>query len=107
MKGVRDVLGPRFKGTLIEDPVLEPFFITQDAGGGFTVHRKRFNARGELKYSDVCYPVSFSACLSRIAKEKLGEPGKSFATIQEYLDRWKEICNEIENVYKNWGINQL
>lgn len=102
---VLEILGPTFKGTVIEDPVLDPYFITYS--GGFTVSKKRLDPKGNLKYRDLCYPSSFLGCLDRIAKEKLHEDGTAYSTVQEYIEKWKEISNTLLDAYKNWEISNI
>ena len=100
---VLETLGPRFSGTLIEDPALEPFFITADQGGGYTIHKKRVDSKGQLKFSDICYPGTIETCLLRIIKEKLNEPGKAFDTLDKYFQRANEIAQEIRVALENRG----
>lgn len=104
---IKTVLGPQFKGTVIEDPVLEPYFITNSGGGSFAVSKKRFDKNGTLRYSDVCFPSTFEGCLNVIAKEMLHEEGRVFESIQNYIDSWKEISDKIINAHKNWNVEKI
>lgn len=97
-----------FKGmTVIEDPVLDPYFITRDNTGGFAVNEKRVGKNGEFKFKALSFPSNFCSCLHTIAVEKQNQPGKMFSSIQEYIDSWKEVVGEIKNVYKDWGVDQI
>lgn len=102
-----DVLGKSFKSTAIEDPVLEPYFILKDQGGGFSVNKKRIDKNGKLKFSALSYPGSFMRCLEYIAKERLHEEGKIYGTVQDYIAEWKSVCNKIAEVYKDWNIKEI
>lgn len=104
MSRVSEVLGPKFTGTLIEDPILEPFFIVKDPVGGFILRKTRISAKGELRFTDVCYPSNFSTCLEHIAQEKLNEPGKVYETVTDYISEWKRICKEFKDLHNVWKI---
>lgn len=105
MRSVKEVLGPTFKGTIIEDPVLEPYFIQNS--GGFTVSKKREDANGDIKYKDICYPSTFTSCLEHIAKAQLHEDGKMFSSIQEYIDAWKKVSRTILDAHKEWNSEKI
>lgn len=100
------ILGKAFKGTLIQDDLLNPYFIVRYADGGFGVMRAREDAKGALKYRAISYPSSFLGCLDAIAKEQLNGEGKVY-TIQEYIETWKAVSTRILEAYKNWDINQI
>lgn len=100
------ILGKTFKGTLIQDDILNPYFIVRYADGGFGVMKAREDAKGSLKYRAISYPSSFLGCLDTIAKEQLNEEGKAF-TIQEYIETWKAISTRILEAYKDWNVNNL
>lgn len=106
-KQLLDVLGKNFKGTLIQDPNLEPYFIVRYAEGGFGVMKTRLDAKGNLKYRAVGYPSTFVSSLDMIAREKQHEEGRVFNTVQEYIDNWKAVCREIQNIYTKWDIKNI
>lgn len=85
--------------TIIEDPVLEPFFITNSQNGGYTVYERIEKSSNKKTYiRTVGYPSTFNHALKIVAKEKLnlGEKSK-FTTIKEYVDKWESITKSIEN----------
>lgn len=81
------------KLTVIKDPVLDPYFITVGENGGYVVNC--FRKGSTEKYTTLKYPATFERCLYYIAQEKLNEPGKVYESINEYLERWKEITEII------------
>lgn len=101
------LLGKTFKGTLIQDEILEPFFIVRYADGGFAVMKTRLDAKENLKFKVLCYPSSFVGCLDTIAKEKQHAEGQIYNSIQDYIESWKQISNTVLNAYKNWDVNRI
>lgn len=84
--------------TVIEDPVLEPFFIVSAASGGYTVYERVNRGKNDNAYlRSVCYPSTFNHALKVIAKEKLntGET-LNYSSIQEYVSKWEQITKSIE-----------
>lgn len=102
-----NLLGKSFKGTLIQDEILEPYFIVRYAEGGFGVMKTRIDGKGNLKFRVLGYPSSFLSCLDSIAKEKQHEEGKVYNTIQEYIENWKSISRSILDAYKDWDVNRI
>lgn len=85
--------------TIIEDPSMEPFFITNSSAGGYTVYERVNRGKDDKAYlRSVCYPSTFNHALKVVAKEKLhyGET-KNYKTIREYVDKWETITKYIEN----------
>ena len=105
-KQLKELLGPTFKGTLIQDEILEPYFIVRYAEGGFGVMKTRLDAKGSLRFKALCYPSSFMNCLDVVAKEKLHET-QYYDSIQEYIESWKKISTTILNAYKDWNVNAI
>lgn len=101
------LLPKTFKGTLIQDEILEPFFIVRYAEGGFGVMKTRLDGKGNLKYKAISYPSTFMGCLDTVAKEKQHQEGQTYNSIQEYIESWKSISRSILEAYKNWDINNI
>lgn len=101
------LLGKTFKGTLIQDEILEPFFIVRYAEGGFGVMKTRIDGKGNLKFRVIGYPSTFLVCLDMIAKEKQHEEGQVYNSIQEYIESWKKISKTITEAYKDWDVNRI
>lgn len=79
--------------TVIEDPMMEPFFITHSKSGGYAVYEKVNRGKNDKAYlRNVCYPSTFNYALRAISKELLnfGE-NKHFNTIKEYIEEWNSI----------------
>ena len=52
--------------TVIEDPAMEPFFITNSASGGYTVYERVIKGDNNTPYiKTVCYPGNFSYALKK------------------------------------------
>lgn len=98
MESITTVLGKNFSGSIIEDPIIEPYFI-QCSPEGYVVSRKRTDERGNLRYSDLSYPATFEGCLRRISKEKLLKE-KQVRTLEEYVKDWQEIFNKISQAVR-------
>jgi hypothetical protein len=85
--------------TVIQDPAIEPFFITNSSTGGYTVYERVNRGKEDNAYlRTVCYPSTFNHALKVIAKEKLNTGDTTeYATIREYVQRWEAITKSIEN----------
>ena len=85
--------------TVIEDTVLEPYFIVNSTSGGYTVFEKVNRGKDDRAYlRSVCYPSTFNHALKVIAKEKLNtSENNHYTSIQEYISKWESITKSIEN----------
>lgn len=101
------LLGKTFKGTLIQDPILDPYFIVRYAEGGFGVMKCRTDQKGNLKFRAIGYPTNFLSGLNMIAQEQLHGEGQSYDSIQKYISNWNEISSRILNAYKDWNVNKI
>jgi hypothetical protein len=79
--------------TVIEDPIMEPFFITHSSSGGYTVYEKVNRGKdGKAYLRTVCYPSTFNYALRAVSKELLNvNSNKHFSTIKEYIEVWNSI----------------
>lgn len=89
--------------TVIEDPVLEPYFIYKDKLGSWCICKRTATKSG---YREICYPSSFLRCLERIAQEQL-EDSNDHYTLQEFIDTWKQVSDKIINAYQDWDIKKI
>lgn len=81
--------------TVIEDPVLEPFFISKSQSGGYTVYERVIKGENNTPYiKTVSYPSTFNGALKTIGREILNQGGKKYS-LKEYLDRWESIESKI------------
>jgi len=88
--------------TIIEDPVLEPFFVTRSSIGGFTVYERVVAGTNKNSYiKTISYPSKFKQALTVIATEQLNRhSGTTKFTLKEYIDRWDEISEKIRSTVK-------
>ena len=85
---------------LIEDPVLDPYFITNSiSSGGYTVYERVVRGDRDKDYlRTVCYPSTFNFALKVIAKEKLSRGANThYKSLKEYVETWETITKSIEN----------
>lgn len=83
--------------TIIQDPSMEPFFISKSSTGGFTVYERVIKGENNTAYiKTICYPANFSYALKTVAQEKLNEK-KSYSSIKEYVDTYRSISEEMTN----------
>ena len=89
--------------TMIEDPVLEPYFITNDENC-YTVNIKiksdanHFRSTGKSKtYTKaLTFHATFKSALERITKAQL-HTKESFKSLKDFLDNYKTIETNIKN----------
>lgn len=87
--------------TVIQDPMMEPFFITKSAsGGGFTVYERVTRGdKGKAYLRTVSYPSNFNSALKTIAKELLNHSEKKqYDTVKEYIQSWNEIEERMKTI---------
>ena len=81
--------------TVIEDPAMEPFFITNSSSGGYTVYERVIKGENNTPYiKTVCYPGNFSYALKRVAEELLNS-NKEYKSIKDYVTTYKNISEKI------------
>ena len=84
--------------TLIEDPVMEPFFISRSQTGGYTVYERVIKGDNNTEYiKTVSYPSNFGNALKTVAREILNEEGKKYS-LKEYVDRWENVKNSFTSI---------
>ena len=85
--------------TLIQDPVMEPFFISKSQSGGYTVYERVVKGNNDTEYiKTVSYPASFNGALKRVANEKLNNGESKVYNLQEYVTRWENIQKEMLSI---------
>lgn len=90
-----DLMGKTFKGIVITDPVLEPYFIIRYEDGAWAVAIKRTDYKGNIKFRADSYPATFEGCLKRIVREKAHEESQEFKTVREYIDYYNSVVDKI------------
>lgn len=82
---------------IIQDPVMEPFFIAKSQSGGYTLYERVIKGDKDTEYiKTVCYPGTFNHALKRIASEKLNSGENNiYNSLKDYVDRWESIQKEM------------
>ena len=84
--------------TIIQDPVMEPFFITRSQTGGYTVYERVVKGENDTPYiKTIGYPSNFANCLQSDAREILNEEGKTY-NLKEYVDRWESVKESLTSI---------
>lgn len=84
--------------TVIEDAVLEPYFITRSPSGGFTLYERVIKGENNTEYiKTICYPSNFQYALKKAAEELLNS-NKSYSSLKDYISEYKVIQNRITSV---------
>lgn len=84
---------------IIEDPVMEPYFITKSLTGGYTIYRKVNKGENNTPYLDtICYPSTFNYALKVVARELLNTGKTHYTTVKEYLNQWDTIQKKMETL---------
>jgi len=88
------------KDTIVEDPILDPYFITKSTVGGYTVYQRVEKGTANTKYiKTINYPASFNSALKTIATQKLNHHDKlHYTSLKEYIATWREIEQGISNL---------
>ena len=78
--------------TIIQDPVMEPFFISKSQSGGYTVYERVIKGENNTEYiKTICYPGTFNHALKSVAREKLNSGENNIYNLKEYVTRWETI----------------
>jgi len=84
--------------TIIEDPVMEPFFITRSQTGGYTVYERVVKGENNTEYiKTLGYPSNFGSALKMVAREILNEGGKTY-DLKTYVKRWEDVKNSLTSI---------
>lgn len=84
--------------TVIEDPVMEPFFITRSQTGGYTVYERVIKGDNNTEYiKTLGYPSRFGNALQMVAREILNEEGKTY-DLKTYVDRWEDVKKSLTSI---------
>lgn len=85
---------------LIEDKLIEPFFITKSQANGYTLFERVQTGKDSKQYiKTVGYFSNFGNCLKRVAKELVSHNNKEhYQSIKEYLQAYSDIENKIRTL---------
>ena len=85
--------------TVIEDPVMEPFFIAKSSSGGYTVYERVIKGDNDTPYiKTICYPATFNHALKVVSRELLNNKSNHYTSIQGYIQEWKSIEEKISTL---------
>lgn len=86
--------------TLIEDPVMEPFFIVKSASEGYTVFERVIRGEKNTAYfRTVCYPSTFNHALKVVSRELLQtSETKHYKTVKDYIETWNSIQEKMNTM---------
>ena len=86
--------------TIIEDPIMEPFFIVKATSGGYTIYERV--TRGEKNtayFRTVCYPSTFNHALKVVSRELLQtSETKHYKTVKDYIETWNSIQEKMNTM---------
>ncbi len=74
---------------------MEPFFITKDQYG-FVVNE----SNPPQKPKPLGYYSNFDFAIKAIAQEKLNEKRKTYESLDEYVNEWRQITEEFTSKFK-------
>jgi|TARA_B110000967_G_C18870051_1_gene554898 hypothetical protein len=84
--------------TIIEDPALEPFFVSRSQTGGYTLYERVIKGENDTEYiKTVCYPSNFANALKKAAEELLNVK-KEYKSIKSYVTEYRGIQSKITNI---------
>lgn len=91
-----DSLKPTDK--IIQDPVMEPFFITKALGSGYTVY-ERVQKKKTQYLKTVGYPSNFNHALKMVARELLdSNETAEYESLQQYISEYKSIQEKLSSL---------
>lgn len=79
--------------TLIEDPVMEPFFIVKSSAGGYVVYERVTKGEKKIEYIKTHgYPSNFNNALKMVSRELLYQANdRHFTSIKEYIQTFEQL----------------
>ena len=84
--------------TVIQDPVMEPYFITRSQTGGYTVFERVIKGDNNTDYiKSLGYPSNFGSAMKMVAREILNEEGKTY-DLKTYEERWENVKNSLTSI---------
>lgn len=85
--------------TLIQDPAMEPFFISKSQSGGYTVYERVIKGDNSTPYiKTICYPSNFNFALKAVCRELLHSKNTNYSSIKEYIKEWETIQDRMTNL---------
>jgi hypothetical protein len=85
--------------TVIEDPIMEPFFIAKSSSGGYTVYERVIKGENNTHYiKTICYPANFNFALKAVSREMLNSKSNHYTSIKDYVEEWSIIENKMSSL---------
>ena len=85
--------------TIIEDSIMEPFFIAKSSSGGYTVYERVVKGDNDTHYiKTICYPANFNYALKAVSREMLNSKSNHYTTIKSYVKEWKDIEEKMSSL---------
>jgi|TARA_B100000287_G_scaffold317875_1_gene301648 hypothetical protein len=86
--------------TLIQDPAMEPYFITRSQNHEYTVFERVVKGENNTPYlRTLGYPSNFRRALKIVMKELLDFKGQTkFDTLEDYFNKWEKINKNLMNL---------
>lgn len=86
--------------TIIEDPGLEPFFITRSQVGGYVVYERVVKGENKNNYlKTIGYPANFNYALKMIAREMVNNGSdKHYNSLKDYIKEWEVIEKKLSKL---------
>lgn len=79
--------------TIIEDPLMEPFFIVKSTAGGYVVYeRVKKGDKGNDYLKTHGYPSNFNSALKMVARHLLDQSNdRHYTSIKQYIDTFEQL----------------
>lgn len=86
--------------TIIEDPVMEPFFITKSQAGGYTLYERVIKGENNTPYiKTICYPGRFSYALKAVAEQMLNRSNDGhYNSVKQYITEYNNIQKKLTDI---------
>lgn len=86
--------------TIIQDPLMEPFFIVKSSSGGYAVYERVVKGEKNTEYIDTKgYPSTFNSALKMVSRYLLNSPKKSqYNSIKEYIGTLEVLEKQMKTI---------
>lgn len=85
--------------TVIEDSMMEPFFIAKSTSGGYTVYERVVKGENDTPYiKTICYPATFNHALKVVSRELLNSKNNHYTSIKGYIQEWQDIQEKMHTL---------
>lgn len=86
--------------TIIEDIIMEPFFIVKSSAGGYVVYERVTKGEKSNQYIKTHgYPSSFNNALRMVSKELLNQSNsRHYSSIKEYIETFERLEKQMRTL---------